>query len=223
MLRAGKGLAVLTAIYLLFVPSVQRAVPRDVGSIVLVLLSTYAISLALVPRIRFVRRFGISYLMLTGFVYFMAGLGGVLGWWGLLETNIWGSLISPYPLITLLTYGVPLSTHDPKWAQICVFPPEGDSLLSVIAILVGAIAIVAATAMMRNRAAAYRVWLVIILTSFVCTAGYLVMSTVGKSLKFLALPILLVVSYSSAYLMAGGRFKWGGSGQMDFQNRKLVS
>jgi hypothetical protein len=212
VLRAGKGVGVLIAIHLLFVPSVERTVPRDVGSIALVLLLTYGISLAFAPKIRFVRRFGISYLILTGFFYLMAGIGGQLRSWGLLETMIWRSLISPYPLMTLIAYGVPRSAHDFKWAQIEVVPPAGDALFSFVVIFISASAIVAAIAMVWNKVAAYRFWLVILLASFACTAGYLVLSMVGEGLKFLALPVLLVASYVAAYLMAGGRFEWNGSG-----------
>jgi hypothetical protein len=203
MSKLWKALATLGVLVFLFLSLVQRVLPRIVWSVLFLAVLTHGIFLIFNARIPAPRRWGISYLALTGLTYFFAGLFGLLPSWGLIESSMWASLVSPYPSLTLLTNGIPRSPHDPKWAQIYDLPVRDDHLLfsaTVVAISLHAIA--AAFALAWEKRAAYWFWLALIVSFILSTVGYAVASVAGWGLKELVLPVCWTASYATAYGMA---------------------
>jgi hypothetical protein len=155
-------------------------------------------------QIPLLRRLAISYLVLTGLAYFLAGLLGLIPSWGLIETQMWYTyLVSPYPALSLLVNGIPDSQHDIRWAYIGV-TPDGDShtLFSAGILGLGLVAFMSAIGMGWKKRIAYRIWLALAVFFTLCTVGYAVASILRWGMKEVILPLSLTASYMAAFLIA---------------------
>jgi hypothetical protein len=202
MKRLWIALAVIVALRLLFVRSVQYVVPMSLWTALFVATLMTGISLIFSFEVPLYRRLAISYLVLTGLIYSVAGILGS----DLIGSRMWQTcLVSPYPAISLLRFGIPTSRYDNRWGFIAVTPdPNGDnySLFSAMVLALGLLAIIAAIAMAWRKRAAYRIWLVLLGFFTLSTIGYVVAGVVGWGMKEAKLAAGLTLSYLVAFLVA---------------------
>lgn len=205
MSRFYKALLTIVLLVLLFQHAVERTVPSEIRLCIVIAIITYGISVFLGTSITVSRRLGMAYLAFAGLSYFITGLWGLLPNWGLLEAANWNRLVSPYPLISLLRYGIPRSPNTSGWAEIDVVPRGDHVLFSSLVVVVAAISVAAALLMAREWQGAYRVWLVLLCVFAASTLAYIVLAFAGWGLNEAFLPICWMLSYVLAYLLARGR------------------
>ncbi len=213
MPRFWKASAAVVALVLLFFLESSLYVPKPLWVIAFVIVLTYGVSLSLNAGMLIYRRWSIAYLVFVGLSYLLAGLFGVLPYGGLIASSVWYSLISPYPMFTLLKgciYSYPCSIYKLSYT---IFPPSNPDMkfFSIAVIIVSLIAIVAAFAMAKNKKAAYNVWLGLVCLSILSTLGYVIAEfarwgmiqyTGSSNPRGTIVSLCWSVSYVAAYLMA---------------------
>jgi hypothetical protein len=200
--RLWKALATIAVLALLFWPALRDSLPQILWVVLLILTLTYGISLLLSTHVSAPRRFGIAYLAFVGLTYLLAGIAGFSPNGGLIESSMWYSLISPYPLITLLGHSVLHSSHAIKWSEIYVYPLYEHHLFSAMVVVVSCMAIVAAFAMAQRNRMACKVWLALVAFSVLATLGYVVAGFARWGATETILPSCWVTSYLVAYALA---------------------
>lgn len=219
--RVWQGLATLIVLVLLFVPRIERPVPRIVWLLLLILTLTYGFSLFCSTEMPAYRRFSIGYLTFVGVSYVLAGVFGLIPNWDLFEIWMWNLLISPYPLLTVLkgiVYTRPFRIDKLPYTTLPI--PDRNPLLnfwfSIAVTVVGVIAVAAAVAMAKRKKAAYNLWLALVGLSILEAMAY-VLADAGKwgmpqyryngpSVSSLTIVSLCwAVSYAAAYLVARTR------------------
>ena len=206
MRRLWKTLATLAVLVLLHLPASpisERSMPKIPWVILFILALTYGISLFFSTKVPAYRRWGIAYLALTGFTYLLAGIQGLLPNGELIEAAMWHSLVSPYPLLTLVRHGIPHSPHDTEWGEIYVFPTNDHSIFfSIAVVVIASVAIVTAFLMPRDNKRAYTAWLILVGLSILAALGYVVAGIASWGPHEAILPSCWAVTYLIAYIMA---------------------
>lgn len=207
MWRIPQALAIVAVLFLLFhrgSPISQYSLPKIPWVLIFILTLTYGISLVLSSEISAHRRFAAAYLIFTGFAYLLAGILGLLPSGGLIEADMWYSLLSPYVFISFLDQ---LFHHFPYTAAKAPYgwvPDSEHHVFSVIVVAISAIAVVAAFGMARGSKIACNVWLVLLGLFTVACSGYVIVGFVSWGLKDTILPLCWLVSYIVAYVVARG-------------------
>jgi len=212
MLKLWKALAIVAVLVLLFLPTLQRGLPKIPWVILFMVALTFGISLFFSAQMPVFRRFGIAYLVLTGLTYLLAGILGLLPNGDLIEAEMWYFLISPYPLLRLLTAMIYSRPFRIDAVPYTIFPASGPHLwFSITVVLVSTILIVAAFAMAREKRTAYYLWLFILALSILEALGYVV-AQFGKwgvpqyrgtrDSAAIIVPLSWAASYLAAYVMA---------------------
>jgi hypothetical protein len=197
-----KALAAVAVLVLLCFPVFQHSVPKTLWVVLFLATLTYGISLFLSAAMPPHRRWAIAYLAFVGLTYLLAGAWGLLRNGDLIEAAMWDSLISPYPLLTLMRHGIPRSRYATEWGNIYVLPLSEHHLFSITVIVISLLAIVAAFMMAGSSRTGYRIWLALVSLSIIATAGYVTLGLVRWGAKDAIIPVVWAASYVAAYLMA---------------------
>jgi hypothetical protein len=213
MQRLLKTLATLVVLVILFQLPFARRLPNSIRMPLLFMTLTYGISLFLSMKLPILRRLGIAYLAFVGFLYFIAGVWGIVPAGGLIEANLWHGLISPYLLFSFFDQ---MSHHYPYPASKTAFYvlPEDHHhpIFSVTVIVVSVAAIVAAFAMTKSFRNAYRLWSVLLGLSVVFLAGYVIVAIVSPGQDGILIQLCWETSYVAAFLHArrGAELQYAG-------------
>ncbi len=157
------------------------------------------------------RRWAIAYLAFVGFSYLLAGIWGLVRNGDLIEAAMWDSLISPYPLLTLMRHGIPGSRNATDWDNIYVLPLSEHHLFSITVVVISLVAIVAAFMMARGNRTGFRIWLALVSLSIIATAGYVILGLVRWGVNEMIIPTAWAASYVAAYVMARSNADQGSS------------
>lgn len=115
---------------------------------------------------------GACYLTLVGLFYAIAGLFGIQPNGDLIAMIFWHILISPYPLITYFEATRGNYPSDLRVTTINDMPPGHHATSSILVLISGAIAIVAALALFQRKRWAAWIWAALLLVSFLLACGY---------------------------------------------------
>jgi len=176
-LKIYKGLATIGVLVVLFLPATERTLPTLPWVILFILTLTHGLSLFLSTQIPIYRRLAIAYLAFVGLSYLIAGVFGLLPAGDLIESAMWSSLVSPYPLLTLLRGVISTRPFHINELPYTIFPTGLDHPnwpFSAAVVVVSSIAIVAAFAMAKNKKAPYSIWLLLLAASILEALAYIV-------------------------------------------------
>ncbi len=195
-------LGTLAALVILFWPAVQRAVPGSLWIVLFTASLTYGISLTLGSRLPIHCRLGVAYLALVAFAYVLGGVLGLLPNWDLIEASMWGQLlVSPYLLFSFLEQLIHGFPYTAARAPYEILPVSPHRLYSAVIVATGAIGVVAAFGLARGNELAQRVWIALLGASAVSLLGYVIVVAVSWGWKEMIVPLCLVTSYLSGFLI----------------------
>lgn len=212
MKRIYKGFASIIVLVVLFLPAVQRTLPKIPWVLLFILTLTYGLSLFLSTQIPIYRRLAIAYLAFVGLSYLIAGVFGLLPD-NLFASAMWYSLVSPYPLLTLfkgVIFGRPFHISELPYAILPSGVDEPNWQFSTAVVVVSSIAIVAAFAMAKNKKAPYGIWLFLLVFSILEALAYVVAEFAQWGVHLdrgphppteTVLSVCWVASYAIAYLV----------------------
>jgi hypothetical protein len=161
------------------------------------------------------RRWGIAYLVLVGVTYLLAGVLGLFPNGSLVEAAIWYSLISPYPLLTLVDQCLRYHPCTISGTPYAILPGSNEPqvFFSTAVIIVSLIAIAAALLMTKENKIAYRVWLALVALSIAEALTYVLadfanwgaMPGAGTSSNESTIALGWAASYLAAYVLVRTR------------------
>jgi hypothetical protein len=203
--RLWKGLATIAVLSLLYLrgsPVSEYSLPKIPWTIIFIVTLTFGISLVFGPEVAPPRRFALAYLILSGVMYLVAAVLGLFPNWGLIEASLWHSVISPYLLISFLEQFARHFPYGVSRAPYEVVPQSEHSFYSVLVIVIGLTAILAAFGMAANKKAASRAWLVLIGLLSLAFVGHVIVGFASWGMANAVVPLCWEASYVSAFLMA---------------------
>jgi hypothetical protein len=216
--RAIAGFLVLLII--VFVPPRLRLVPDmfpaswrsiAIGIVWIGLLNTvlaYLISLLFSSKLPLSRSLATAWLALAGLTYIVPGVMELDPTSILVRGTLWDNLISPYFLHSLfaeiLMHGNQLAPGQiaSDAASSCSDCMDEHYRLAVIAIVLGAIAMIAAFLMAKSLKAGYWIWLGLLSLSLAGLAAYLVAARLGLGFQSIIVQVCWDVSYILAFVFA---------------------
>jgi hypothetical protein len=143
--KLSQAVATFVVLWILFA-RLQFALPKTLWVLLFLATLTFGISLLFSVRIPTFRCWAIAYLILVGLTYFLAALITLLPHWGLILSDLWDSLITPFPTLALIDQC--FLYHPCKLSQTSFssLPITDDPQLffSLAAMVVSLIAVVAA-------------------------------------------------------------------------------
>jgi hypothetical protein len=205
--------AILVLLYLPGSPISERSLSKIPWAILFILALTNGISLFFATKLPLYRRWGTAYLALMGLVYLLTGVFGFLRNAGLIVASMWYSQISPGPLVAVLQGVMHPRSFDIYKLDYWIFQNSDSGLtrLSIFAIFVGLVAVIAAFSMAKNKKIAFHVWLALAALFILEALGYVV-AQFGKwgMPQYLGpndrtdtiVALCWAASYLAAYLMA---------------------
>ena len=149
--KLSQAVATFVVLWILFA-RLQFALPKTLWVLLFLATLTFGISLLFSVRIPTFRRWAIAYLILVGLTYFLAALITLLPHWGLILSDLWDSLITPFPMLALIDQC--FLYHPCKLSQTSFssLPITDDPQLffSLAAMVVSLIAVAAASLLAKD-------------------------------------------------------------------------